>query len=322
MGRSWVISNVREDLVWYKAFASERSANDSAKVGWLMPFNRLVLNADAAFLSTRDRPGFEIDARSQRSELAYHGSGEVRAGFKTFIGVRGDRRTVKFDSVATFDGVSLREALNRTVTGEGMTLRHQLTPLTGITLDVGRGRDRFSFSPVRDSDSTNVTVGVKFDPFALIKGSASFGFRRFTPLSAEVPEYKGTTGSVDLTYVAFGRTRLGVQAVRDVQYSFEIEQPYYLLTGVSISLAQQVSGPVDAIGRIGFQQLNYRSRTGVVVQVANRIDDVHTYGGGIGYRAGNNVRIGFDIDQQHRASPELNRDYRGLRAGASVTYGF
>jgi hypothetical protein len=322
MGRSWVIGNVREDLVWYQAFSSERSANDSARVGWLMPLNRLTFNADIAYLSTRERPGFEIDARSQRSEVAYHGSAEVRAGFKTYIGVRADRKTVKFDSVATFDGVSLRDALNRTVTGEGITVRHQLTPLTGLTLDVGRSEDRFAFSPVRDSDSTNVTLGVKFDPFALIKGSATFGFRNFAPRSANVPEYQGTTASADLSYVAFGRTRLGVQALRDVQYSFAIEEPYYLLTGVSVSLAQQMFGPMDAVGRVGVQQLNYRTRIGTVVAVANRIDIVHSYGGSIGYRAGNNVRIGFDVDRQHRASPVSDRDYQGLRFGTSVTYGY
>ena len=64
MGRSWVTGNVKEDLVWYKTFASERSANHSVKVGWLLPLNRLTFNADTSYLRTRDRPGFEIDARS------------------------------------------------------------------------------------------------------------------------------------------------------------------------------------------------------------------------------------------------------------------
>src|SRR5207245_888378 len=68
MGRSWVTGHVKEDLVWYKEFASERSANNSVTVGWLLPLNRLLLNADTAYLRTRDRPGYEIDARSERNE--------------------------------------------------------------------------------------------------------------------------------------------------------------------------------------------------------------------------------------------------------------
>ena len=249
MGHSWLTGNVREDLVWYKEFASERSANNSARVGITLPLNRLRFGATAAYLRTRDRPGFEIDARSQRSELAYQGSIDVRVRPKTFVGIRGERKTTGFDSVALFEGVSLRDALNRTVTSEAVTVRQQLTPLTAMTLDVGRGQDRFEFSPLRDSDSTNASVGVAFD--AIIKGTASFGYRDFQPLSPSLPAYKGATASADLAYVAYGTTRVGVQATRDVQYSFEINQPYYLLTGVSGSLTRRVARPVDLVGRIG-----------------------------------------------------------------------
>ncbi|MQA31287.1 MAG: outer membrane beta-barrel protein [Luteitalea sp.] len=322
MGRSWVIGNVKEDLVWYKTFASERSANDSVKVGWVMPLNRLTVSGDAAYLSTRDRPGFEIDARSQRNELAYHGGVEIRLRPKTFVGVHGDRRTTKFDSVATFEGVSLRDALNRTATSAVVTVRQQITPLTGIMLDVGRAQDRFEFSPLRDADSTTLSVGIKLDPFALIKGSATLGYRDFRPRSSGLPGYKGTTATADLSYVAFGRTRVGLQATRDVQYSFEIAEPYYLLTGVSVSLAQQVFEPVDVIGRFGRQRLNYRERIGVTAAAPDRIDSVRSFGGSIGYRLGNSVRIGFNVDQQRRTSPVGNRGYHGLRYGTSVTYGF
>ena len=56
----------------------------------------------------------------------------------------------------------------------------------------------------------------------------------------------------------FGRHALGLQAIRDVQYSFDVNQPYYLLTGVSGSLAQHVVGPMDVVGRIGVRSSNYR----------------------------------------------------------------
>jgi hypothetical protein len=322
MGRSRVTGNVKEDLVWYQEFAGERSANNSLEVGWLLPLNRLVLHADTAYLRTRDRPGFEIDARSQRTELAYHGSVEIRARPKVFVGIRGDRTTTSFDSVATFNGVSLRDALNRTVTREAVTIRQQLTPLTAVTLDVGRSQDRFEFSPLRDSDSTNVSVGVQLDKFALIKGSASVGYRDFQPVSPSLPAYKGATAAADLSYVAFGRTRVGVEAMRDVQYSFDINEPYFLLTGVTGSLAQRIGRPVDLVGRIGVQQLDYRDRIGVTAAARNRIDYVHTYGGGLGYHMGTDIRIGFNIDRQHRTSVVGNREYHGIRFGTSVTYGY
>jgi hypothetical protein len=79
MGRSWLIGNVKEDLVWYKEFASERSTNHAVKAGWMLPLNRLTFAADTTYRNTRERPGFEIDARAKRTELLTRASLELRA---------------------------------------------------------------------------------------------------------------------------------------------------------------------------------------------------------------------------------------------------
>src|SRR5204862_2869013 len=101
------------------------------------------------------------------------------------------------------------------------------------------------------SDSTQISGGVKFDPFALLKGRPTFGYRHFEPVQAGVPSYKGSMAAVDLSYVALGSTKVTLQAARDVQYSYDINQPYYVQTGFLASLAQQIFGPVDVVGRIG-----------------------------------------------------------------------
>ena len=321
MGRTWFNGNVREDLVYYRKYASERSANSRYRAGWLVPLNRLMLNAGVDYLSARERPGFEIDARSQRKEVGYTGSVEIRALSKTFFGPRGEQRKVNYDKAAVFLNSNLQFELNRTMTTGAFTLRHQLTPLTSLTLDVSREQDRFEFSPPRDSNSTQVSGGVKFDPFALIKGNASFGYRDFQPLSPGLPGYKGSTAAVDLSYVALGSSKLGVTATRDVQYSYDINQPYYLLTGITASIGQQLFGPVDVVARVGVQRLDYRNRVGAVVAVSGRTDDVHTYGGGVGYHLGRDIRIGFNIDHSHRTSAVDIRQYNGLTYGTSVTYG-
>jgi hypothetical protein len=175
---------------------------------------------------------------------------------------------------------------------------------------------------VRDSDSTSVATGVKLDRFALIKGSASVGYRDFQPRSSSLPAFKGATAAADLSYVAFARMRVALQAIRDVQYSFDIDQPYYLINAASLSLTERISTPVDVVGRIGVQRLDYQDRIGVALVAPDRIDHVHTYGGGLGYHMGHDVRVGFDVDRQHRTSVVRDREYHGLTYGASVTYGF
>ena len=205
--------------------------NGSYRAGALVPLNRLTLDGNVTYLHTRDRPGFEIDARSQRYELGYNGAVELRAFPKTFIGAKAARVDVDFAKDAVFLGASLHEELTRTETSAAASFRYALTPLTTVTLDVGRKQDRFPYSPLRDSDSTQVQVDFKFDPFAILKGRAVIGYRDLQPRSAGVPGYKGSTADVDLSYLAFGATKLSVQAQRDVQYSFDIDQPYYVLTG-------------------------------------------------------------------------------------------
>ena len=322
VGRSWFRASIREDLVWFQTYASERSANAFYTVGWRMPFNRLVFDVEPDYVSTRDRPGFEIDARSQRTEWGAKSSVQVRVLSKTFLGVTASRVTTDFDSFATFDGVNLREALNRTVSTAGIVVKHQLTPLTTISLNIDREQDRFQFSPERDSNSTAFSGTVTFDPHALLKGNASFGYRDFQPVLPGLPPYQGPTMGGTLTYTLLGTTQFGFQFQRDVGYSYDVTQPYYVQTGVSGSMSQQIFGPFDAVVRAGTQQLAYRDQAGVTVDVPNRTDYVRSFGGGVGYHFSSGLRIGFNVDQQHRITDVAQFRYDGLRYGTSVTYAF
>jgi hypothetical protein len=321
LGRSWLTGTVKEDLVYYRRYASERSVNGFYDAGLLVPLNRVSLNAGGSYLDTRDRPGYEISARDQRYETRFNGSIEVRTLPKTFFGLRAERATIDFAQAAVFLGTSLQQTLNRTTTTGALTVRHRLTPLTTLTLDVAREEDRFEFSPLRDSDSTSVTAGAKFDPFALIKGSVWVGYRSFTPLLPATPAFNGVIADAKLWYVLRESTRLDVEIQRDVQYSYDTTQPYYLLTGVNGSLDQHLFGQVDIVGRIGQQRLAYTDSLGVAADLANRIDYVYTYGGGLGYRVARRTRLGFNIDQVRRTSVVEALTYNGLRYGIAVTYG-
>jgi hypothetical protein len=321
MGPTWMNGTIREDIVWYQKYATERSGNDSYSLGWKAPFNRLSLSVNGSWLNARDRPGFEIDARSQRKETKYEGTVELRALTKTFFGVIGGRQSVNFDKAAVFLGNSLQDGLNRTSTSAGLTLRNQLTPLTSITFTALRQEDRFEFSSLRNANSTSFSGSVKFDPAALLKGTATFGYRDFEPSSPGLPNYKGTTAMADLSYSVFGTTKFDLTATRDVQYSYDVNQPYYVQSGLTGSVSQQIFGPFDATVRGGAQQLDYRDRAGAVLAASNRVDRVRSYGGGVGYHFGKDTRIGFNVDQQKRSSAVSSRQFSGLRYGTSVTYG-
>jgi hypothetical protein len=321
MGRTWLSGGVREDFVWYKEFASERSVNGRYSLGWIAPLNRLTFGIGSSLTRARERQGFEIDARVGRTEPAYMGSVELRATSRTHLGVRVDRRRIDFREDAIFLGASLSTELNRTITSVAGTLRHELTPLTSVVASGGKDEERFEFSPHRDADSTRLNIGLNFDPQALIRGSATFGYRKFEPVSADVPGFTGATLNASLTYVARGSTKITFEALRDLQHSFELMQPYYVQTGVQVGLAQQIYGPADAELRLGRQRLAYQDRIGPLSSSIARTDRITRVGGGVGYRISPDFRVGFNVDRQDRHSPVANRNYDGMMYGVAITYG-
>ncbi len=322
VGGTWVTGAINEQIVWYQKYVSERSASSTYSVGWKLPLTWLIVNTNVVYANARDRPGFEIDARATRKELAYSGSVEGRIMSKTFFGVRGERRKVDFNQTASFLDVNLHDELNRVTTISGLLLRHQITSLTSIAFNATRSEDKFEFSPLRDSVSTMLGTTVTFDPFALIHGSATLGFRDFEPRSSGLPNFKGTTMAADLAFSIYGTTRFGVHALRDIEYSYDVNQPYYLLTGFDASVAQQIFGPFDTVLRVGEQRLAYRDRVGATIEAHNRTDAVHSKGLGVGYHLGKELRLAFNVDSIHRTSVVESRPYEGLKYGTALTYGF
>jgi len=321
-GPTWVTGNIKEDIVWYQQYSSERAANTSYGVGWRVPASRVVLQTGVTYLNARDRPGFEIDARSERNELGYSGKLELRTFSSMSLVANASRLRVDYDKDAAFLGANLQRELNRVSTTLGGGLEYQVSTLTSFSLNLSRMQDQFEFSPLRDSNSNVATFGVEFKPDALIKGSATIGYRDFRPASADLAAFKGTTAAVNLSCSLFDMTRIAVIATRDIQYSYDVNQPYYLQNGAELSIAQQIFGPLDVVGRLGQQSLAYRDRTGAEVQAPDRVDRVHRYGGGVGYHLGKELRLGINVDKYNRRSVVASRQYDDLRIGSSLTYGF
>ncbi len=215
--------------------------------------------------------------------------------------------------------------MNRTEQEIGAALRVALTPLTTLVLAASSEDDRFEFSSIRNSRSVKVLPGFEFKPFALIAGKASVGYRHFDALNANVPDFSGVIAIVDVSYTMRDTTRLAVDFSRDVEYSFEVTAPYYVATGGTVSVTQALGTNWDLIGRVGRTTLAYQALSAVTivpVDASTRDDLVVMYGVGIGRRVVSNIRFGVDANWTQRSSVVAVRNYTGVRAGGSVTYGF
>src|SRR5262249_943379 len=147
---------------------------------------------------------------------------------------------------------------------------------------------------------------------AVLNGAAKIGYRNYNPLSAAIPDFNGMIMSANLSYAIRDTTHTTFQTSRDVQYSYDENQPYYLLTGLTVSARQQVFGPFDVEGRYGRQQLAYKNREGAALIVVDRVDHVRTYGGTVSFLMHEQTRFGFNLDYQTRSSDLAERNYNGF----------
>jgi hypothetical protein len=317
--------------LYFAQYADQRSfgTTDSARVELSLLHLRPWM--EGSFLSARDRPGYEIDLRLRRTETAVSGGVDLLVSKRTTLGASLKQTRTNYEAGGTFLGFSMRDAFNRTTTVGTASFRYVLTPLTTLVMAADVVQERFEFSSTRDSDGFRVVPGVEFSASALINGSARVGFRRLRMLTAGMPDYTGPVAAVDLGYTLMGITRFAVQVKRDVEYSYDPGQPYYLLTGVTGTVTQAVGGPWSVEARAGIQHLAYQTvdRSGLAVvaltdlqALADRVDVVRSYGGGVGYKLGLSTRLGVNVDYYARRSEFDARQYQGLRVGSSVTYGF
>src|SRR5438876_944942 len=325
LGRARVITNGGVDFVYFSQYASQRSLNLHGEARLEFPLNVFVPYVAGSSLGTRERPGNEMDARVRQSANTTTFGTDIQAGGKTSVDIAARVSQTGFDHDATFLGVDLREALSHRTRGVTITMRYNATPLTKLVVRAETLRDSFEFSPIRNADSLRVIPGVELATFALVTGRAHVGFQKFRPLDSTVPEFAGVAADVELGYTLLNATRLTVRADRDIAYSYEITEPYYVRTGLSGAVARHVRGQWEIIGNLGRQRLAYQSIRVVTTSLTNtrRIDVVSNYGTGVAYRLDRSKRVELKLDYYRRRSPvALYRDYDGFRLGTSVTYGF
>jgi len=326
--RALLTTTVANDLVWYAKYDSERSVNPQFTSRAEIYLHRITLFGQNAYLNTRERPNYEIDLRSRHTENDATAGIDVRVTPKLSFEAAAVRGITRYESDAYFDGASLRKTLNRDTTGIRIVGRHHLTPLTTLAVRVEDLQDRFPFQPARDSDSVRVMPGVEFKSRALINGSAFVGYRRFTPLTpAELPEFSGLVSHLGLSYTLLGSTTLGVTYRRDLTYSYEALQPFFVNDNVGASIRRALGSRFDVL--LSGDRFKYAYRNLIVPSalptalMPQRIDTTYSYSGSLGYRVGRTGRIGFGVSYTDRTSVgDSVYTTKGLRAGTILSYGF
>ena len=306
------------DLVYFHKFKSERSANTSTDVRLDADLGRLQPFVLAGWLATKQRMNAELDKRAPRTQRTLGAGTRLLVASRTAIIATARRQEVAFDPNVEFRGVELAHTLNsRSDSGE-IAVQLVLTPLTTFGVAASVQQDRFDHSPERNADTFRILPAFQFDPTSLLRGTVAVGYRKFRPLSPELPDYSGLLVQTTVGYTLLGRMRFDLDVQRDVQYSYEETEPYYLATGGRLTVTQQLFGSLDVQALGGRQTLSYRAAG---VDGATRRDTAELVGAGLGYRIRDNTRLAVNWEYSRRQSALNQRQYEKRRVLASLTFG-
>ena len=305
------------DYVYYRTYKTERGNNTSSSARMELDLGLLKPYGSITGLNSKSRLNSEVDTRARHRDLAYGAGVAIKIASRTNLLLNGTQTTVSFAPDAEFRGVDLSRSFDgrrRTVdAGVGVAL----TPLTTFTVSLAREQQRFQRSPDRDSNSWRITPSFTFSPTGVLTGSASVGYRRFQPVSPTLPGYTGLVSNVAVGLTLYGRHQVQTSFSRDVQYSYETANAYYVGTGGTMSWTLSVVGPIDVRATGGHFLTDY-GRTAA----EGGHDTTTSYGGGLGYNFSNRARLGLNADWTRRdSSRSAQRGYRNHRIFAGLTWG-
>ena len=321
-GRLYLNGMTTVGWTYFQKSTEQRSVDFSQVMRADLALVRFTPHAGGAYERTRKRPNEEIDARVRQLRTRVDGGLAMHPGPRLTLDVSYELRSFDFGDDTGFGDVVLAHQLNRREGEATLSASWAMTPLTTFVVKGAHRVDEFDAATERDSQSVHVKSGLEFKPAALISGSAFLGFRSFSPVQDELPGFNGLTAAVDLHYIARDRLRLNGAVNRDVDYSFEPLLPYYVSTSVETDAMQAIGSGWDVVGRVGLTHMAYQAFERIDNVLPDRIDRTWLVGTGVGRRFGADVRIGVDVNYVTRVSDAPFRDYSGVRAGGSVTYGY
>jgi hypothetical protein len=316
-GLTQVVVDSSTDITWYSKYKSERALGRALKGRADLLVSRIRASLGGGIVQTRQRPGLEIERRARRSEKeVWTGVGfEVSPLMTVYSSVH--RSELEFQDNELFRGTDLAAALNRRTDSVEAGLSMRATPFTTLVVSGRNTADRFVTETRRNSDSQSARAELTFSRDAMIQGRAALGYRQFRPVDPSISRFRGLVSSAGLSFTGFWGGHMDFDASRDVNYSYDVSDGFYLGTTAITSYTQRLLGAFDVSGRYGIGLMDYGNRVGF----ESRRDKTATYAGGLGFNRTNGGRFGVTYEYEVRDSATLaDRRYITRRVYGSYTH--
>jgi hypothetical protein len=312
--------NTAVSFLYYQKTAEQRSIDMLNSAALTYMGSRFEPRVFGSYGHQQTRPNLEIETIVGQLTQGYGVGADYRLSPRLVFQVDADRLRQEYEE-RVFRGALLNRQLNRDSNSIRGRLRISTSSITTLILSAIDTRDRFQYSAERDAASLTMSFGMETKPSALIAGSASVGYRRFNALSETVPDDRGPVADVAVSYTLRDRTRFGVNVRRNLEFSAEREQPYYILTGLGGSITQMIGLGWDVRVGGGGDTLAYKNFVLGIPGEDGRTDHIDTFNFGFGRKMGDVGRVGLEVGHVERRSPIKTFSYDGWRAGVKITYG-
>jgi hypothetical protein len=324
LGQNELMFSTGGDYIWFKEHTTERATNAAYSLRFNLSANRFKPYIGAERTQTHNRPSAEIDTRAERLDHTVVAGTNFNVSERTAITASARYAESLFDDGEQFRGVRLHHALNRTSWMYSGGVRYAVTPLTTIAVTANYAEDVFRESPLRDSRFYSVTPVVEFAPEAMIRGSFSAGYQRFSPNDPSLGDGNAFIMEGALNWSIMARTTFDVSGKRNINYSYQDTEPMYLQTGGRLVVTHRLFGPIGLQGSAERQHLSYRWRHGVSPTPGSqtREDTSDIFGGGVFVDLGRGFTVLVGAEKARRRSAEDPRqNFNRTRLVSNITVG-
>jgi len=307
-------------FVFFQKTKEQQSLNGGASGLFEVREGRIRPSLLGGFSRSRERRG-DVDERALSVSTSGRAGVDVGVSGITSLTTWVMREKTDYASGERFLGQDLSDQLDRKTTTVAAGARFDLTPLTSVVAAAALEQVRFTVDRFRDADSWKIAPTVSFAEGAILTGQAFAGMRDFRPLTNALPPFRGLIAGGDVRFSVASVTRFELRGNRDLVYSYEELQPYYLDSGGQLTLYQRLVGPVDAIALVGRRVFRYQTLTAITIP--GRIETMTTWGGGVSFRVddNDNMRFTFTVDRERRLSTESAlREFERIRAFGALEY--
>jgi len=324
LGSNELLFQGSNDYVWFQETSSERSNNTQYAMRFNMTASRFKPYFGAEYLRTRVRRSPEIDARARRVDRAALAGIAFEVSPRTALTASARLDDTNYQEGERFRNVDLDNALNRSGRSADAGVRYAITALTTLSVTAGYEEQTFKESHIRDVTRYTVGPTLDFSPEAAIRGRIITAFEMFKPHDPSLDESMGVAYQALLNWSLYGRTAFDLGAGRNISYSYQDTEPYYLLTNVRLLVTQPLPGWFELYGGYDWEHMAYRWRRDAdpIRGESDRVDRLTAANAGVCLRLGRvfHVKIGVEKTQRRSIEDPL-QNFKRTRILSTVTVG-